>query len=360
MAKSTNKRIPKPPSKPPSKPPPSSPPRYPFHPPSPALASFLSTFPQEHIYILHVDSFPAQHKRGIFLVPLTLNILLAALLLWRLLAALPTYMAILAATLGLDSSAGIDVGSASWATLVEIGARRTVMFFLDFTLATFVLGWPRDFFYWGDPPGPARWRWNAGFGEREVVVRRSRRWGEEVVGREAEVTGEREVGERVYRERVLPAVEPGWVHGRTGYAMMDKSWDLDFKGMLTAHHVLAAKYLSLADFALQVAVHTPDRGWLVWEIATPSAAGGGPAEGLVPRNQMERIKASLGALGKETLFVRWVELMQAETAGQEGLTPERKAGILTKVEDMFRAEGMAFEEFWGEVGGTDGHGMFGL
>lgn len=156
--------------------------------------------------------------------------------------------------------------------------RRAGMFFMDFALYRFVLGWPWDFFYWGGALvsggggdgggrfGPARWRWEVGFKNMEVVVRRSRGWGEEVVGRDVDVMGGGEVGGRIFKERVIPGVERGWVNGRTGYSMVDKNWDLDFRGMVLADRSLGDGTVKVEDFERKVAVHTRENGWLVWEV----------------------------------------------------------------------------------------------
>ncbi len=101
-----------------------------------------------------------------------------------------------------------------------------------------------------------------GFREREVVVRRSRRWW----GPGAE--GVRDVGERVERERerVIPVIERGWVQGRTGYAMLDRNWDLYFTGMVHAHRLVDQGPASLGDFERKMVVWTEKEGWLVWDI----------------------------------------------------------------------------------------------
>lgn len=139
------------------------------------------------------------------------------------------------------------------------------MFFVDFALVRVVAGWPIGFF-WGTEDagvGPLRWRWEVGFGEREVVVRRSRGWwgGEE--GKEKGAVGE-SLGKE--KERVLPIVERGWVNARTGYAMIDQNWELYFAGMVDAHRLVGKGEVPWEDFERKVVVWTEGEGWLVWEI----------------------------------------------------------------------------------------------
>lgn len=165
--------------------------------------------------------------------------------------------------LGFESRAAVNVPDTPWRTLMAIGARRAGMFFLDFALVRVVAIWPRDFFLGGPLGlGPLRWRLDVGFKEKEVVVRRSRGWW---VG---EGEGEGKVEERVYkeRERVAPVVEKGWVQARTGYGMMDRNWDLYFKGMVDAHRLVGRGELGWEEFERKVVVWTEGEGWLVWEV----------------------------------------------------------------------------------------------
>lgn len=108
-----------------------------------------------------------------------------------------------------------------------------------------------------------------GFQEREVVVRRSRGgwWGG---AREVSERGEGERGlrRRLEREgeRVWKAVEKGWVDGRTGYAMLNRDWELDFRGMVGAHGLVGSGEVEWEDFERKVVGWTKEEGWLVWEV----------------------------------------------------------------------------------------------
>ncbi|MCJ1466438.1 hypothetical protein MMC07_005057 [Pseudocyphellaria aurata] len=330
-------------------------PRYPFRPPSSSLVPFLATLPPTHIYLIHTDTFPPSHKRRIFAVPLILNVCLALLLLWRAYHAVPSYFAILLATLGFDNRARVDIGATDWPALLEIGASRTGMFFLDFALVRFVAVWPVDFF-WGTPAGPMRWRREVGFCKAEVVVRRSRRWGEGVVGDDQEVMGEGKLGAKAFEERVIPGMNAGWVRGRSGMAMLDKNWDLWFRGMVDAHSMVEQGKMRMEHFeGRTVAVHTEEKGWLVWQMEGDD--DGGPA-----RRKIQLVKARLEALGKESLFWSWVELVQFETDratqaratqhGHDGAGSAR-ADVMQRGKRLFEAHGVDFDDFWQGVGGMD-------
>lgn len=131
--------------------------------------------------------------------------------------------------------------------------------------------WPWGFFWgWNGEGGvgaPVRWRWEVGFQEKEVVVRRSRGgwWGTEVSERGGGEAGLRRRLERE-GERIWSAVEKGWVDARTGYAMLNRDWELDFKGMVGAHGLLKSGEVSWDDFERKVVGWTKEEGWLVWEV----------------------------------------------------------------------------------------------
>lgn len=224
------------------------------------------------------------------------------------------------------------------------------MFFLDFALVRFVAVWPMDFF-WGTPTGPMRWRREVGFCKTEVVVRRSRRWGEGVVGDDQEVLGEGKSGAKAFEERVIPGMDAGWVRGRSGMAMLDKNWDLWFRGMVDAHSLVDKEKMRIEDFeGRMVVVHTEEKGWLVWQMEGED--DGGPA-----RRKIQLVKARLEALGKESLFWSWVELVQFETdqATKQGDNSmgSARADAMQRGKQLFEAHGVDFDDFWQGVGGMD-------
>lgn len=170
--------------------------------------------------------------------------------------------------LGLESRAAVNVPDTPWSTLVALSARRAGMFCVDFALFRVVALWPYGFFWGsGDGVGPVRWRWEVGFQEREVVVRRSRGgwWGREGEREGKEGGGLRERWERE-RGRVWPAVEKRWVDARTGYAMLNRDWELFFAGMVDAHRLVKSGEIPWEDFERKVVVWTEEEGWLVWEV----------------------------------------------------------------------------------------------
>ena len=274
------------------------------------------------------------------------------------------------------------------------------MFAGDFLLFRFVGMWPWDFFLGkGGEASPVGWRRWVRFRDVEVVVRRSRRWDVPLFAKEtsgeADMRGE--VGKRdgakeewlqegrqgkLFKERVLPAVDKNWVKNKTSYQMLDQNWDLYFSGMIEAQALVDAGKNKTRDFRTSVLVHTEKWGWLIWEVWREQEEGA-ENEGT---KKLQLIKNKLTAMGKENLFFRWIEVVQSETSQTGPFTPERyvhfKAvpspfvsvsllGILAhdeiltpnshrqkkavqKIREEFEDQGVDFEQFWESVGGLEG------
>ena len=274
-----------------------------------------------------------------------MNVVLALLLLWRARVALPSYFSILAATLGIDSGANVDIANTDWPVLVDIAIRRAGTFFLDFSLIKFLVPWPVDFFM-GKPANPSLWRWRVGFRDDEIVVRRSRGWAQKL--KKDWLAEEGAVG-LVHRDRIVPAIDRVWVKAKTGYLMMDKNWDLDFNGMIGAHRMVEQGEAKLDDFQKAVYIHSEEFGWLVWRVWELDE--GAQEEG---RQKVILFKDKLTAMGKENLFFQWIELIQFETSQPGGFTVERQYVAMKRARDMFEAQGVDFDRFWKEVGGVQG------
>ena len=273
-----------------------------------------------------------------------MNIVIAILLIWRAQVAIPTYIALILAALGHDSKAKIDVATTDAWSLVYIAGTRTAMLFMDWALARFMVPWPLDFVM-RTPESPLSWRWKLGFQGEEVVVRKSRKWDEDL---KDDWLAEDTDG-LVYQERIMPAINRTWVQTKTGYLMMDRSWDLDFGAMIAADDLVKKGKTTLADFQKTVIVYSEAHGWLVWPVWKLDE--GHEEEG---RKKIVLFKDKLTGMGKENLFFRWIELIQYETSQPGGFTPERQADAMKKAEELFVSQGVNFEQFWAEVGGTEG------
>lgn len=197
------------------------------------------------------------------------------------------------------------------------------------------------------------WRWKIGYKAREVVVRKSRRWAEQIFvvaenDDEAAICGEGKIGGKAYEEQVLPGIDPTWVRGRTGMSMLDRNWDLWYQGMADAHMLIEKDKVKIEDFSRRmVAVHESKRGWLVWKCKDEDDDDGNNTE------KLQKVKAKLENMGKEELFWKWAELVQFETETNNNHTAEGVEDLRRKGREMFGRHGVDFDEFWKEVGGLE-------
>ena len=320
----------------------SSPPA-PYSTPLPALRPFLETLNPKHIYITHVDDHPTGLKKRVFAFTLLINVAIAGLLVWRARIILPYYSQVLMAIWGYDNEHKIDIPKAGLNGVLNEGLARGFTFFADFALAKFLLPWPMDFFL--GAASPTAWRRRVGFQEKEIGVRKSRTWDQQLpkdwLAEEADGT--------VYKERIMPAIDRSWIRAKTSYLMMDKSWDLDYAAMIKAHELLKTGILSLAEFQKSVLAYSEDHGWLVWRVYKLDEGVG--EEG---REKIVMFKDKLNAMGKENLFFRWIELIQFETSQPGGFTEERQAHTMQQAKELFESQGVNFDQFWQEIGGTEG------
>lgn len=328
----------------------SSPPALPPPPFSrvPELEPFLSTLDREKVYLTHVDTHPVAFKKQIFAIPLALNVLIVALLAWRAYAALPTYWSMLLAALGNQTEHTVHRDEATWGELAWIVVKRGAMFLGDYVLVVVVGNWPLTFFL--DSPGnPRTWRWGIGFRQREIYIRESRGWGaKELLGEEGEMAGE---DSPLFKMRVLPAIERRFVREKTGYLMVDANWDLDFDAMVRAHRAVEKGEIAEEKFEKSVWVYGGEPvGWCVWEVHRLDGDGA-EAEG---RKKIVAFKDRLTAMGKESLFFRWIELIQYESNQPGGFTPERQQDAVNKARELFEKQGVDFEKLVDDVGGLDG------
>lgn len=353
----------------------------PFSPAPAALAPLLSTFNPSLVYITHVDLQRAPFKRRIFYVPLGLNVLFVAVLIWRAYYITPYYWAILMSLLGNKNETTIVSSQHAHGELLWMVVRRMVTFTLDYLLVAVVGPWPWSFFL-EQPGNAALWRWKVGFRDEEVYVRQSRGWGgKDLLGEAEGSTGKAGEESPFFKTRLLPAVDAQRLREKTGYLLMDKDFDLDFYGMIAATQLLDQKDITMDMLRKSVFVwmsntpaststktkskskskpnppattpeeeeQNPDPStgqWLVWNFSPLDSSLSTPSG-----QKILAFKDSLTVMGKENLFFRWVELIQYESNAPEGFTPERQAAAAEKVKKLFADQGVDFEELSREVGG---------
>ena len=59
-------------------------------------------------------------------------------------------------------------------------------------------------------------------------------------------------------------------------------------------------------------------------------------------------------MGKESLFFRWIEIVQYESSQPGGFTPERQVLAAEKAKQLFAENGVDFDEFIKSTGGLEG------
>lgn len=322
----------------------------PFSPAPERLSPFLETLDPKKVYITHIDTYPWWFKRRIFTVPVLLNLCILSLLIWRALAILPWYIGLLKSIITPPTKTDAAIQD-SWRSIAWVVAKRALIFLIDYLLITIVWPWPITFFF-ETPGNPVLWRWNIGFQDREIIVRESRNWGQgELLG------GSKKGGESpFFKTRLLPAVDMDRIREKSGYLLMDKDFDLDFRSMIMAHKLLEKGKLSLRDVHIRVFVYNgteEEEQWLVWSAdenegpVDEDLSSEGTEEG---RKKILEFKDRLSSMGKEELFFKWVELVQSETDKPGGFTKERQFEAGLKVQALFEEYGVDFEELAKEVG----------
>jgi len=341
--------------------PPKTPIPEPFSPAPEELQDLLSTFSRDTVYITHIDTQRAWFKKRIFAVPLTLNLVIALLLFWRAYYIVPHYWDILMSILGNQNHTTIYYAHSAWKTLVWKVTKRMLSFMLDFTLFRIVGPWPWSFFL-EQPGNPVWWRWKIGFREEEIYVRQSRGWGaEDLLGAAEGATGKAGAESPFFKTRILPAVDPTRLRDKTGYLLMDADFDLDFYGMIAATQLVDRKTIVADTLKKAVFVYVgdlksevPNGQWAMWDCSQLDEGAETTA-----REKLLQFKDKLTAMGKESLFFKWVELIQYESNAPGGFTQQRQIETAQKTKAMFEAEGVDWEEFSREIGDLEMPGVVG-
>ena len=332
----------------------SSGPPSPFVPAPPSLQPFLSTLPRDHIYLTHFDCTPPTLKRRVFLVPCLLNVVISLGLCIRIYYAFPTYLQQVIAIFGYESPYKVDTSQESATSLVGTVADRTFLLLIDYALFALLGSWPREFLFGGRASrfaGPVEWRWTLGFRDTEVVVRRGRKWDVPLlVNKEREEEKERvwtgdEMIELKYK--VGPAMMPSYLN-KTGYLLLDKDFDLDFRGILDAYRLAEVDPPRLKLEEIDGLVFVCYGGqWLMWRPnAKPEEAEEDP--------KVENFKQKLMELKCQDIFYRWIEIVQFETNQSGGFTKAKQKGAMEELKRLLKAKRVDFETMLADVGGKEG------
>lgn len=324
----------------------------PFEPATSTLAPLLDDFDKSCVYITHVDNHPAWFKKRVFYVPLGLNVTIALLLLCRAYAVLPWYWTVLMSVLGNENETTIHWSRTPWGKLLGNILWRAAVFMFDYLLIVVVGPWPWSFFF-ETPGNPILWRYYVGFRDKEVYVRESRGWGaKDLLGEAEGSSGKAGAESPFFKTRILPAVDRQRLTEKTGYLLMDKDFDLVFDAMVDATRLIDKKQASIDDFQTSVFVwvgREENGQWTVWPCGKLDEGSETEA-----REKIILFKDRLTAMGKESLFFKWIELVQYESSAAGEFTYERQAATVEKAKTLFANEGVDLDAFIKEIGGLQG------
>ncbi len=353
-------------------------PPSPFSKPPPKLEPFIEKLDKKHIYITTLDTNPADFKKKVFIVPILTNTILVCIILYRIWNVVPYYWAMAAAAPELTKD--------DWN--VPNIMERFFNFALDYFLYAVILPWPREFLLGrnintaltteekanrGAYSSPVTWRMTVPFQDIEVTVRKSKTWDLACImpGYDL-VTDADSVQREVFDEAVskaLSAESMGGVSGgkaRTGYALMDREWELDWSLMTAAHTVVETsadvdekevvhgaehwkaqqKIETFRAFEGKVFVHSEAHGWVVWD----AAAEVGTVDQEAERERIVKFKDTWMRMGREGMFFKWIEVVQ-ESGVVEWEEAERKKELRSRARRMIESEGLDFEDTLEKIGG---------
>lgn len=311
------------------------------------MAPLLATLSQKHAYITHIDNKPVDFKRKIFLVPIVINIAIAALFVLRMYYITPLYFKLVASAFGHTNETTVDVANSSWGLIARIVVRRAFTFLLDFLLFIFVWPWPVEFCFGFTHGSPVAWRWAVGFREREIYVRRSKpNWDTDI---KKAVKGDDPQARNLFLNNVAEATAPMLVNEKTGYLTQNNEWDLDWAAMVEATKLVDKKTIALDAFRLMVVLHHEEFGWASLDLKMNQSAQEDER-----RTQVFAFRDALAAVGKEDLFYRWIEIVQFESSQPGGFGPEKQGAVAKQIRELFAEQGVDFDQFWKESVGSDG------
>ena len=185
------------------------------------------------------------------------NTFLVVIMLYRIWTVVPYYFAM---------ASGVSTWTSAQLTLPII-MERFFNFALDYFLYAIVLPWPKEFLVGRKEDitktryaSAVTWRIAVPFQDTEVTVRKSRSWDEKVFTPGMDIVSDNTIGteREIFDEEVRVATSSDYMGGamggkaRTGYALMDKAWDLDWEAMTFAHELVAAEQASFSNFRLKV------------------------------------------------------------------------------------------------------------
>src|SRR6202012_2493169 len=163
----------------------------------------------------------------------------------------PVYLQQLITIFGYDTAYKVDTATAGVGDLMSATTSRTLLLMIDYTLFVLIGSWPKEFVFGSRLlrfTGPLQWRRTLGFKDTEIIVRRGRKWDTPLLTADTpdQVKTWKVDEELTIKVKVDPAMRPAYL-AKTGYLLLDKDWDLDFKAMLDAHRLAEKGTIQLQD-----------------------------------------------------------------------------------------------------------------
>lgn len=293
-------------------------------------------------------------KKRVFAVPVLLNLIITLGLCVRIYYAVPVYLEQIITIFGYDTAYTVDTRKAPVGEIMNALTSRTLLLMVDFFIFGLIGSWPRGFVFgskWSRFVGPVQWRWTVGFRDTEIIVRRGRQWDTPlVVGEVPEQVKTWKVDEELtIKVKVDPAMRPATL-AKTGYLLLDKDWDLEFKAMLDAHKLVDKGTIQRKDLENLVLVYY-QKQWLIWKVHEAPEISAKQQE---QDDVVGRFRKNLADMGAEDVFFRWIEIVQFETSQPGGFTEGRQAEAIRELKRLLEKKRVDFAKFWEEIGGQAG------
>ena len=313
------------------------------------LQPFASTLPTDHVYLVHIDRTPVSLKKRVFVVPVLLNVVITLILCVRVYYAVPVYLNQLITIFGYETAYSVDTKNTAAPGLIDTITSRTFLLMIDYAIFVLLGSWPREFVFGSKISryiSPFDWRTTVGFEEDDIIVRRARKWDLPLLQGIEE--GERlwtPQDELIVQNKIEPAMRRSYT-SKTAFTLLDKDWDLDFKGIIDAHRLVKdgrVKQTDLQDIALVYY----NKQWIVWRVHEALET-----QEAIKDDKVDAFKDKLTGVGGEGIFYRWIELVQYETSQPGGLTNSRQESALQELRSMLRAKDVDDAAFLDQLGGT--------
>lgn len=318
------------------------------------IRPFLSTLPTDHFYLVHIDRTEPSLKKRVFIVPIIMNLVITLGLCLRIYYAAPAYFEQIITIFGYDTSYKVDTSKANAGQLMNLVTTRTMLLMVDYFIFVIIGSWPREFVFGSQAlrfVGPVDWRRTLGFRDTEIVVRRGRKWDTPLLAADTpdKVKTWQVDEELTIRVKVDSAMRKPYL-AKTGYLLLDKDWDLDFKAMLDAHRLVESGAVQLQDLQ-DLALVFYQNQWLVWRVHEEPVL---TAQEAAQDSILENFRSKLSGLGAEDVFFRWIEMVQYETSRPGGFTEGRQAEAMRELKRLLTSKGVDYAQFWDEIGGQTG------